>query len=294
MMGSLFKKLAREPLVHFLLLGAAIFVASGLVSNRSDGEAGKIVITQGQLASMWDSFTNTRQREPTAEEWQGLIRQRVHEEVYYREALALGLDKDDLIIRRRLQQKMEFISDDVAARHQPTDAELQAYLQAHPDPFRVDPRFSFRQVFLNPDKRGKNLSRDAAQLLTQLNTDGNKANITTSGDAIMLDHEYDALSASEITRQFGDKFSAALGQLPLNQWQGPVESAYGEHLVLVSQRLPGRVPALAEVRDAVRREWDNASRLEANDKFYRDLLQHYAVTIEKPEPPQPKQVAVRK
>ena len=107
---------------------------------------------------MWDSFTNTRQREPTAEEWQGLIRQRVHEEVYYREALALGLDKDDLIIRRRLQQKMEFISDDVAARPQPTDAELQAYLQAHPDPFRVDPRFTFRQVFLNPDKRGKNLA----------------------------------------------------------------------------------------------------------------------------------------
>ena len=293
-MGSLFKKLAREPLVHFFLLGAAIFVASSLLSTRSTSETGKIVITQGQLASMWDSFTNTRQREPTAEEWQGLIRQRVHEEVYYREALALGLDKDDLIIRRRLQQKMEFISDDVSARPQPTDAELQTYLQAHPDPFRVDPRFSFRQIFLNPDKRGKNLARDSAQLLAQLNREGSTVNISTLGDAIMLDHQFGALSASEITRQFGDKFMAALGQLPLGQWQGPVESAYGEHLVFVSQRLPGRVPTLAEVRDAVRREWDNASRQEANDKFYRELLKHYAVTIEKPEPPQPKQVAVRK
>lgn len=288
------KRFLREPLLHFLVLGAAIFIASSLTSSRTSSDATKIVITQGQLASMWDSFTNTRQREPTAEEWQGLIRQRVHEEVYYREALALGLDKDDLIIRRRLQQKMEFISDDVSARPQPTDAELQAYLQAHPDPFRVDPRFSFRQVFLNPDKRGKNLARDSAQLLTQLNREGGKANITTLGDAIMLDHQYDALSASEITRQFGDKFAAALGHLPLNQWQGPIESAYGEHLVFVSQRLPGRVPALAEVHDTVRREWDNASRQEANDKFYRDLLKHYSVTIENPEQPQAKQVAVRK
>ena len=130
----------------------------------------------------------TRQREPNREEWEGLIRERVREEVYYREALALGLDKDDLIIRRRLQQKMEFVSDDVAAQAQPTDAELSAYLQAHPDSFRVEQRFTFRQVFLNPDKHGKNLARDAAQLLAQLNQEGGKADISTLGDPIMLDH----------------------------------------------------------------------------------------------------------
>jgi len=282
-MANSMKKLAREPLLHFLLLGAVIFVAYSLVSKHTSSEPGKIVVTQGQLASMWEGFTRTRQREPTREEWEGLIRERVREEVYYREALALGLDKDDTIIRRRLQQKMEFVSDDVAAQAQPTDDELNAYLQAHPDSFRVAEKFTFQQVFLNPEKRGKNLSRDTAQLLAQLKQ-GGKTDISALGDAIMLDHQYDALPAGEVANLFGDKFAKALEGLSLGQWQGPVESAFGVHLVFVSQRSEGRVPALADVRDAVRREWDEARRLEAKDKFYVELLKHYTVTVENPEP----------
>jgi len=233
---------------------------------------------------MWEGFTRTRQRDPTREEWEGLIRQRVREEVYYREALALGLDKDDSIIRRRLQQKMEFVSDDVAAQIQPTDDELSAYLQAHPDSFRVEQKVTFRQVFLNPDKHGKNLAHDAALLLAQLNQEGGKADISTLGDAIMLEQKYDALPAAEIGRLFGDKFATALGALPPGQWQGPVESAYGVHLVFVSEHVGGRLLALAEVHDAVHREWEEASRLEAKDRFYRELLKHYKVTVENPEP----------
>jgi len=289
-----FKRSLKEPLLHFLLLGAAIFVVYNLGPRRSSGDGGKIVVTQGQLASMWDGFTRTRQREPTHDEWEGLIRDRVREEVYYREALALSLDKDDSIIRRRLQQKMEFISDDVAAQAQPTDDELNAYLQAHPDSFRVAPRFTFRQVFLNPEKRGKSLAHDTAQLLTQLNQEGGKTNISSLGDAIMLDHQYDALPASEVANLFGDKFAKTLDGLSLGRWQGPIESAFGVHLVFVSQRVEGRVPALAEVREAVRREWEDANRLEAKDKFYRGLLNHYTVTIEKPELAEAKNAPTRK
>jgi hypothetical protein len=193
--------------------------------------------------------------------------------------------KEYLIIRRRLQQKMEFVSDDVAAQAQPTDDELKAYLRAHPDSFRVEQRFTFRQVFLNPDRHGKSLARDTAQLLAQLNQDGSKTDTSTLGDSIMLDKQYDALPGAEVGRLFGDKFAKTLSGLPLGQWQGPVESAYGVHLVFVSERQEGAIPALADVRDAVRREWDNARRLEANDKFYRELLKHYTVTIENPEPP---------
>ncbi len=283
-MTNFLKKLVREPLLHFLVLAAALFVVYNVVSKGSSGEGGKIVITQGQLASMWESFTQPRQREPR-EEWQGLIRERVREEVYYREALALGMDKDDLIIRRRLQQKMEFVSDDVAAQAQPTDDELRAYLQTHPDSFRSEQRFTFRQVFINPEKHGKSLAQDTAQLLAQLNREGNKADISALGDSIMLDKQYDALSAAEVGRLLGEKFATALGSLPLGQWQGPVESAYGVHLVFVSERSAGGSPALTEVRDAVRREWENARRLDANDKFYRELLKHYTVTIENPAMP---------
>src|SRR5436190_15969553 len=153
------KRLLKEPLLHFLLLGAAIFVAYSLVSKRSSDEPGRIVITQGQVASMVVGFSRTWQRPPTREELDGLLRDRVQEEVYCREAMALGLDKDDTIIRRRLRQKMEFLTEDVAALAEPTDDELSAYLKAHADTFRVQRRFTFSHVYLTPKRRSENLAR---------------------------------------------------------------------------------------------------------------------------------------
>ena len=278
------KRLLKEPLVHFLVLGALLFAGYGVLNRNTAPAPGQIVVTQGQLASMMESFTRTRQRPPTREEWEGLIRARVREEVYYREALALGMDKDDLIIRRRLQQKMEFVSDDISAQAQPTDAELNAYLQAHPDKFRVEQQFSFRQLYLNPDKHSENLARDAAQLLAKLNQAGGDTGFVAKGDPFMLDHNFTALPASEIARQFGEAFAAKLGGLQPGHWQGPVESSYGVHLVFISERTESRLPALAEVHDAVRREWDDAQRLETTEKYYHDLLKHYTVTIEVSEP----------
>ena len=193
---------------------------------------------------MRESFTRTRQRPPTREEWEGLIRARVREEVYYREALALGLDKDDSIIRRRLQQKMEFVSDDIAAQAQPTDAELNAYLQAHPDKFRVEPRVTFRQVYLNPEKHGKSLARDAAQLLATVEPGRRQDRHLGAGRSAHARSRVHALPAGEVARLFGDKFAATLDGLPPGRWQGPVESAYGVHLVFVSERI-GRTDARA-------------------------------------------------
>jgi len=277
------KRLPKEPLVHFIVLGALIFAGYGLLNRGGESAPGRIVVTQGQLASMRVGFTRTWQRPPNSEELEGLIRDRVREEVYYREALALGLDKDDIIIRRRLRQKMEFVTDDVVARAQPTDDELSAYLQAHPDLFRVEQQFTFRQVYLNPEKHGENLARDAAQLLSQLNQASSTADISALGDSLMLDHKFDALPAGEVAKLFGEKFATTLGGLSPGQWQGPVESGYGVHLVFVSERSEGRVPALGEIREAVQREWTNAMRLVANEKFYGELLKRYTVTIERPE-----------
>lgn len=276
------KHLLKEPLVHFLVLGALIFAGYEWLNRNGEPAPGRIVISQGQLASMVENFTRTQQRPPSHEEMEGLIRAQVRGEVYYREALALGLDKDDAIIRRRLQQKMEFISDDVADQAQPTDAELNAFLQAHPDKFRVEQSFTFRQLYLNPEKHGTNLASDAAQLLTKLNQPGGDTGFAAMGDPFMLDNRFNAITASAIANQFGKEFTAKLGGLAQGQWQGPVESGYGQHLVCLSERTPARAPALAEVRDAVRREWAEARRLAANEKFYQDLLKHYTVTIEQP------------
>ena len=278
------KKLLREPLVHFLLLGAGLFVAFGLVGERTGSEPGEIVATQGQIESLAIGFARTWQRPPTDRELEGLIQDYIREEVYYREAMALGLDKDDIVIRRRLRQKMEFVTDDVAAQAEPTDDELSAYLKAHPETFRVERRFTFSQVYLNPDRHGQNLARDAELLLAKLNEAGGKADVSALGDPFLLSHEFEAVPGSEVAKQFGEAFAAKLGALSPGQWQGPVESGYGVHLVFVGQRTGGRVPALEEVREAVRREWANAERLEANEKFYQGLLKRYTVTIERPQP----------
>jgi len=276
------KRILKEPLLHFLLLGAAIFVGYSLVSKHSNVEIGKIVVTAGQVEHLASGFAKTWQRPPTVQEMEGLIRDHVREEVLCREAVALGMDQDDTVIRRRLRQKMEFVSDDIAAQTEPTDAELNAYLQAHPDSFRIERQFTFHQVYLNPEKHGENLARDAAQLLAQLNQVGGKADISALGDSFLLEHTFAAITGSEVTKQFGEEFATKFGELSPGQWQGPIESGYGVHLVFILDRTEGRLPAPADVRDAVRREWDNARRLEANEKFYQNLLKHYTVTIENP------------
>ena len=277
---ALAKRLLKEPLVHFLVLGALIFAGHGLLGRDGARAPGRIVVSQGQLESMRVGFTRTWQRAPTNEEWEGLIRDRVREEVYCREAMALGLDRDDTIIRRRLRQKMEFISDDIDARTPPTDADLRAYLAAHPESFRVEPRFTFSHVFLNPEKHGENLARDAARLLAQLRQAGARADAPALGDPYLLEHQFKSVPASEVEKQFGRGFAAKLGGILPGEWQGPVESGYGVHLVRVSERAEGGLPALADVRDVVRREWDDRRRQEANETFYQGLLKSYTVTIE--------------
>jgi len=219
------KKILTEPLLHFAVLGALLFIANGALSNSGSGDRGEIVITQGQIEHLAAGFARAWQRSPAPEELTGLIRDQVREEVLYREAIAIGLDQDDAIIRRRLRQKMEFISDDLAAQAEPTDAELNAYLQAHPDAFRIEPRYTFRQVYLNPQQRGNHLQRDAAQLLAQLNKQDAKTDSAQLGDALMLEPAYVANSLSDITKQFGARFAARLSELTLKQWQGLVDAS---------------------------------------------------------------------
>ena len=282
MESSLVKNLVREPLVHFLLLGALIFAAFKFISYETI-EPGKILITQGRIESLEIAFSRTWRRPPTASELEGLIRDYVREEVFAREAVALGLDKDDTIIRRRLRQKLEFVSEDVAAHAEPTDEQLRAYLKEHADAFRGDRRFTFRQVYLNPQQRGTNLGRDATKLLAQLRRAGTNADIAALGDSLMLENEFNGIAAAEVVKRFGERFSAALGEMPVGQWQGPTESGFGVHLVIIAERTDGSMPALEDVRAAARREWTHARRLEANEKFYGTLLQRYVVTIERPE-----------
>ena len=277
------RRLLREPLLHFLLLGVGVFIAYRLMSRPGDrGEPGEIVVTRGQVEHLATGFARTWQRPPNGAELEALVDDWVREEIATREAMALGLDKDDTVIRRRLRQKLEFVSDDIAAQTEPTDADLSAYLRAHPESFRIEPRFTFSQVFLDPGKHRLSFARDAARVLAQLRRAGAKADLSALGDSLLLEPTFESAPTREIEKQFGEGFAAALGALPPGEWQGPVESGYGMHLVLVRERTEGRLPELASVRDVVRREWENTRRLEGNARFYEELRKRYTVTIEGP------------
>jgi parvulin-like peptidyl-prolyl cis-trans isomerase-like protein len=278
----------REPLLHFLLLGAAIFGVYSLVSKHSAAAPGEIVITQGKLENLVTGFTRTWQRPPSEEELKGLIRDYVREELAYREAIAMGLDRDDTIIRRRLRQKLEFLNDDLAAHVEPTDVDLQTFLQSHPDKFKTETTFTFRHVYLNPQAHRATLSRDAARILTELGQASETADLNSFGDPFLLMHQFEKMRLTEVKKMFGDQFAYRLIAMKTRQWEGPVESGYGSHLVFVSERKDGHLPALAEIRSEVQREWANAKRLESEDKLYQVLLQRHTVRI---EPLAPRQLA---
>ena len=275
-------KFLREPLLHFVFLGAALFVVFRLVGG--DGaEPGRIVVTRGRIEQFVVMFSRTWQRAPTREELEGLIRDYLREEVFSREAIAIGLDRDDTIIRRRLRQKMEFITDEVSGRIEPTEAELQAYLDEHPGDYRLEPRFTFRQVYLNPDRRGDALDKDAARLLAELRRLEPKADTRERGDRLMIEHDFTDAGAREVAATFGESFAGRLGELAPGSWEGPIESAYGLHLVLIAERTDGRLPRLDEVKESVQRDWYNARRIEAGEKLYAELLKKYEVTVDWPE-----------
>jgi hypothetical protein len=275
------KRLLREPLLHFLLLGTVLFLADARWSktgtHRSSAE---IIVTTGRIEHLATGFAKTWQRPPTGAELKGLIDDWVREEIATREATALGLDQDDSVIRRRLRQKLEFISEDLAAEVEPTDADLAAWLHDHPDSFRVEPHFTFRQICFDPGKHGDHLADDVANVLARMNAAGASADCSACGDSLLLEETFQAAPAGEIAKQFGESFEESLRGLAVGQWQGPVESGYGVHLVLITERTESRVAELAEVRDAVRREWSNAHRLQCNGDFYRELSNRYTVTIE--------------
>jgi hypothetical protein len=277
------KKLLHEPLVHFMLLGVLLFAGFKFISKNDVDQPGTIVVTPGKIEFLVTGFTRTWQRPPTQAELDGLIRDYIREEVCAREAIALGLDKDDTVIRKRLRQKLEFISDSVASELVPTDAELQKYLEDNLDKFRTEKQVSFRQVYLDPQRHGQFLSRDVTQLFELLSQSGANADISRFGDSFLLDQEYPDLPIGEVAKQFGEKFATRLGELPIGQWHGPIESGYGVHIVLVTNRRDGRTPLLKEVRDAVRTEWLSAKRTELNEQFYQSLLKRYTVTIENPQ-----------
>ena len=280
------KRLLAEPVLHFLLLGAVLFGLHAALGRgpEHDAPGADVTVSRDRIAGFAETFARQWGRPPSEDELSALVRDFVREEVLMREAILLGLDRDDTIVRRRLAQKMEFLSEDLVAAVVPGEDDLRDFLAAHPERFRTETRLTFSQVHLDPQKRGAQLDADAAALLDRLRA-GSAA--IPAGDSQMLDAEQRDITSREVEATFGPAFAARLAELPVASWEGPIASSYGAHLVRVERRLVGGVPPLDDVREAVAREWTAARRAEVKTAQLEGLLSRYRVTIEGP----PQQVA---
>lgn len=268
------RRLLREPLLHFLALGALLFALYGWLGRGAREAPDEIVVDRGRIESLVLQFERVRQRAPTPAEREALVQTWLREEILYREGVALGMDRDDPVVRRRIAQKMDFVAA-AQAPTQPSDDDLQAWLDAHPDDYRIEPVYTLRQRYFDPGRRGERLEADLAAARAAL-ADG----AATAGDPTLLPEALDDAPLAEVTRVFGSEFAAALDALPTGGWQGPVRSGYGLHLVELRMRTPGRAATLAEVRPALERDWLRERSEAANRAFYESLRARYTVRVE--------------
>jgi hypothetical protein len=268
-------------LLHFLVLGAALFGLFSIVAKKEVGVPTTVVVSASRVATIADRFARTWRRAPTEEELQGLVEDYIRDEILYREGRAAGLDRDDFVIRRRVRQKMEFLAEDMAAV-EPSDEELVAYLSSNPERFRTDDRLTFHQVFLSATRRGGALDGDAKRIAETLVPTSAPVDMAAIGDPFLLGESFREISRSEVARTFGEGFSQQLSSVQPGRWQGPIMSSFGAHFVFVDEHVGGGLPPLDSIRNAVRREWQNTRQLEAEQRLYRSLRERYQIVVETP------------
>ena len=272
-------RLLREPLVHFLILGALLFAVFGVAGGGGGVDDRSIVVTRADVERIEATWLRQWGRPPSASETAHLVEQFVREEVLYREALGMGLQEGDAIVRRRLVQKIEFLSEDLAVPSEPEMKDLREFFESEIDRYLLPARASFTHVYLSRDRRGDKVADDASRLLVELRREG-AARAHARGDRFMLQYDFALKSESEIGRDFGAAFGAAVLQLDVGGWQGPIESGYGLHLVRLSERVAARQPELEEVLRRVRNDFVTQRRRDVNEAFYAELRSGYRIVLE--------------
>lgn len=277
----------REPLVHFLVGGLLLFVGYAALRREAPSEptSRQIELTLEDLRGLEIAFTSRWQRPPTPDEMVGMVESKVREEVLYREALALGLEKGDTIVKRRMAQKMEFLAEDGSAAREPGSGELAAWFEQNAQRFAVPGRVSFRHLYFGPDQRGARAQDDAAKALDPIRGQPEDAPAAQAlGDPFMFQATFADRTPEQLAKDFGPGFASSLFALAPGSWQGPIESGYGWHLVFVSALAAGRVPAFEEVEPEVKAAWQDEQRAEASRKAYEEMRAKYELVL--PAPPE--------
>ncbi len=270
------RTLLREPLVHFIAIGLALFLFYPLVAPADRG-GDRIVVSAQTQSALAEQHEKLFGRPPSAQDLSELVENRIRDEILYREGVAMGLDKDDALIKRRVRQKYELIAEEEDGSIAPTDADLEAFLKANPDRFRAPPQISFNQIVI---PRSDSDTEAKAQIEAMKSALANGAKPGTLGGPSLLPNDIPDTPLDLVARDFGTIFAEALATIPVGQWSGPVPSAYGFHLVRLHSRTPSAMQPLAEIRPKVAREWENDRRTRAREARIAELRKAYDVVIE--------------
>lgn len=276
-------KWLREPLLHFVVLGALVFGLHALFASEDGDVISVTAAEQERLAELW---TGEAGRVPTDKELDGAVAAYVEEEALYREAIKLGLDEGDTIIRRRLAQKLRFTIEDRNEPAEPSDSELEEFFAANADNFAAAATISFSHIFLSPDADSTPVETRAAAALAKV---GAGQEWRGFGDPFILQRSYGSIGQNQLGRLFGPEFAkAAFAVKPADGWQGPVASAYGLHLVRVEAVQAGQSPKLDDVRADVVAAWQQADQRTANQAAIRKVVDQYQIKVE-PRQVEPRQ-----
>ncbi len=278
-------KMAREPLLHFLLLGACIYGLYGIFAVDEDGKDERIVtITSREVQSLTDQWMKMRRRPPTNQELTDVISDYARTKVLYREALAMGLDNGDLVIERRLAQKLKFLANSLITPEEPSDKVLADWYIANANSFKQPDLYTVTQIYFDPDKRQKTTLVDAKAALDKLNSlEHIPVDPGGYGDQLMLKNYYPNLSQAKLGKLFGTEFAEQVIKLEPGAWHGPIMSGYGIHLVLLNEVLLVPLPTLEEVREAVKNEWMAEQIAESSERFIEGLVSRYKIVVEETE-----------
>jgi hypothetical protein len=269
-------RLLREPILHFLLIGIALFVVYGKVAAPEQAGT-RIVVSQAMVDDIVREHQMRWGRPPGDKELANLVDARVRDEILYRAGVAMGLDRDDPVIKRRVRQKLDVIAEEQNARDVPTDAELAIYLTQHADRFAQPATVSFEQIFFHGESSREQVEQAVASARSRLQRGVDPA---TLGQRSLLPPRVDNASLDLVARDFGARFAEQIETAPLNEWSGPLASGFGAHLVRVTGRTPASLPPLDSIRSLVAREWENERRVISRDESYAKLRSGYEVVIE--------------
>lgn len=272
------RRLLREPLLQFLLVGLALFSAWHFVrpADAARDPKNRIEITEDDLKQMSFAWVSQGRPPPTAQQLQAMVEEKIREEVLYREALALGLDKDDTIIKRQLARKMDFLAEDLSQLEAPTPDELRAWYQQNNAGFALPARVSFRHVYFSPDRRGANTHADAEAAFAQLSGRAIDAAAAT-GDPFMFQSYYGDRSIEVVAKEFGPSFARAVADVVPGAWAGPIESGYGWHVVFVDAWTPERIPDFEEIEAQIRTAWIEDKREQTRLRLYETMRARYEI-----------------